>query len=246
MFQQTYVLAVVAWTLPYTILRYKIIGGLLLVVMSAWIARWSWYTVTGFLICEFSVFYRQALPQDQAFYPKLMRNKAFRLPYISIPITLISLGTLLKYLWIAILPDKYDNEYVFHADINTAKLLRNINPSTQAYPRYDDWLIATGLFILLELSPRARKFFSYKPLVFTGRLSFSIVLISGTVMMSLGSLIYQYLVEQANITSISTLIGIMFIIMIPISLISSFIWWITVDEASIWISHLFYKFLTTS
>lgn len=229
---------------PYTILKFKIIEGILLVALSAWVASWSWYTITGLLICEFSILYCQLLTLDQTWsftLPKM--DRIIRVPYKAVPLFLILLGTLLKYLWIAILPSKQDNEYVFHADINTAKLLRNINPNTQAYPRYDDYFIAAGFFILLELSPLLRRIFSARPLVILGRLSFSIVLVSGTVMMSLGSLIYQYLVEQANITNISTLTGIMFLIFIPLCIIFAFIWSILVDQTSIKLSHLFFKFL---
>lgn len=244
-FQQTYTLTVVAWIVPYTIFKYKIMGGIFLVALTAWVASWAWYSITGLFICEFSILYRQLLPVDQtvSFHLPKMMDRTIRIPYKAGPIFLILLGTFLKYLWIAILPSKQDDEYVFHADINTAKLLRNNNPSVEAYPRYDNWFIAAGFFILLELSPLLRRCFSARPLVMLGRLSFSIILISGTVMMSLGSLVYQYLVEQANITNISTLTGIMFLIFIPLCLFFSFVWSIVVDQTSIKLSHLFFKFV---
>jgi peptidoglycan/LPS O-acetylase OafA/YrhL len=243
-FQQTYVMTIVAWTLPFLVLRYKAFGSLLLIALSAWVARWSWYTLTGLVICEFSVIHLQTLPQDKAFYVNLpKRRRALRLPYKSIPLALMFLGAFFKYLWIAALPTKINNELVFHADINTARLLRGINPAAQAYPRYDNWLFMTGFFLLLEISPRLQRVFSSRPLVFLARLSFSIVLVSGTVMMSLGSLVYQYLVEHAGITSISTLTGIMFLIFIPLCLIFSLLWSFLVDESSLALSHLFYRFL---
>ncbi|UZJ53604.1 hypothetical protein CBS101457_002924 [Exobasidium rhododendri] len=243
-FQQTYVLAVVAWTLPYLILKYKIVASLLVVALSAWVARWSWYTLTGFVICEFSVVHRQALPQDKAFHLHLPGVKdEVRLPYTAIPLALILLGTILKYLWIAALPSKINNELVFHASINTAKLLRNIDPSKQAYPRYDNWILFTGFLILLELSPRLQAIFSVRPLVLLGRLSFSIVLISGTVMMSLGSLVYQYLVEQAGIANASTLTGVMFLIFVPLCLLFALIWSTLIDQTSLWLSRKFFQFL---
>jgi hypothetical protein len=244
MFQQTYVLTVIAWTLPFTILRYKIIGGLLFIALSAWVATWSWYTITGLVICEFSVVHKQALPEDKRFTLRLRGGKhTLKISYNIIPYALILLGVVFRYLWIAAIPSKYDNEFVFHADINTGKLLRDVDPNKQAIPRYDNWLLITGFFILLELSPRLQSLFSRKPLVFMGRLAFSIILISATVMMSLGSLVYQYLVEQAGIESISTLTGVMFLIFIPLCLIFSFIWYLVVDEAFLRLSHLFYLFL---
>lgn len=240
MFQQTYVLTVVAWTLPYTVLKYKVIGGLLFVVLSAWVARWSWYTVTGLLLCEFSVLHRQTLPQDQVF---VLRGR--RIPYSTVPVGMMLLGAFFKYLWIAALPSKQDNEYVFHASINTGKLLRNIDPSKEAFPRYDDWLLVAGLFALLELSPRLRAVFALRPLVLLGRLSFSIILVSATVMMSLGALFYRHLVEQAGITSLATLTGLLFLVLIPLCLICATVWSVTVDQLSLWLSHAFYRFITT-
>lgn len=103
----------------------------------------------------------------------------------------------------------------------------------------------TGFFILIELSPRLQRWFSYRPLVFLGRLSFSIVLTSGIVMMSLGPLIYQHLVLKAGISNISTLTGIMFLITAPLCLVVSFIWAIIIDDNSVKLSHIAYVFLTT-
>lgn len=153
------------------------------------------------------------------------------------------LGIFLKYLWISILPQDYNNEYVFHGSIETGKLLRDVDPNMEALPRYDNWLLITGFFILLELSPKLQHFFTWKPLVLMGRLSFSIILVSGTVMLSLGSLVYQYLVVHAGITSVGALTAVMFVIFVPLCLVCSLLWSVLIDNTSLKLSHSFYSFL---
>ena len=168
-FQQVYVLIVFAWILPYTVLRYKSIGLVGLILVTAWVGRWSWYTLTGLAIAEYSVVYLPILPERGI--PLDRRGQRFLHPWIPAA-ALALLGVFFKYLWAAALPGMADNEIIAHADPNTGKLNHNIDPAITAYPRYDDWLLVTGTLILIELSPRVQAVLSIKPLAYLGRLSF--------------------------------------------------------------------------
>jgi len=240
-FQQTYVMTVVAWTIPFAILRYKVACGIGYILLCAWVGRWSWLTLTGLGICEFSVVHLQALPADKAFY--FGKDKKFRISYKVIPLVFLVLGTFFKYLWIAGFPSAINNEINFHANLNTGKLNYNNEAAIRAWPRYDNWLFATGFFLLLELSPRMQSIFSIKPLVFLARFSFSIIMISTTVMMALGGLLYQHLVLNVGMTNIASLTGIMFLAMVPVGLVSAFIYTMLVDDPSSLFARYTFKFL---
>ncbi len=239
-------MTIAAFVIPYTVMRYKIIAGFGYIILSAWVGSWSWYTLTGLAICEFSVVHRQVLPADKSWMvPLPLGERKVRVSYKVVPLAFILVGTFFRYLWIAALPGAINNEIIFHADLNTARLNTNVNPAQQAVPRWDTWIFMTGLFVLIELSPRLQRILSTKPLVWLGRLSFSIILTSATVMMALGGLIYQHLVETAGITNLAGLTAIMFVILIPLTLLTSAIFAVAVDTSNFYLSHLIFKFMIT-
>ncbi len=119
-----------------------------------------------------------------------------------IPAIFMVLGAMFKYLWIAALPQYYYNDYIGHIDLNTGALNRHWDYNNRAYPRWDDWFLATGLLVFVELSPGLQKFFSSKVFTYFGRLGFSIAMVAGTVMLSVGSMFYHYLVETHGWTSL--------------------------------------------
>jgi len=242
-FQQVYVLTVYAWVLPYVTLKYKAIGITSMIALTAWVGRWSWYTVTGLAIAEFAVVYKQmvmpANPQARRLSIAGLRKDS-KVVFIA-PIIFVLLGVFFKYLWADAFPERAPYEIIAHASQNNAGLNYDTNPNTKAYPRYDNWLLCTGLLLLIELSPRAQRILSWAPLVYLGRLSFSIALISGTIMLSLGSFVYYHLVSNVHITEPATLLAILFAIFVPMSIVSAHIFSFIVDDASLAISRFMFR-----
>ncbi len=76
-----------------------------------------------------------------------------------------------------------------------------------------------------------------------GRLSFSIALTSGTIMLSAGSAIYYQLVTVHGFESYATLTGVMFLIMIPLCLIGAEIFSYVVDDAGLWLARGMFEFV---
>ncbi|PWN53719.1 hypothetical protein IE53DRAFT_383760 [Violaceomyces palustris] len=237
-FQQVYVLIIYAFTLPYTIFRYKNLGSIAMILITAWVGKWSWYTLTGLVIAEYSVVYKQILPAKGL---PIDRKGKKHVPVWLFPTLFTLLGIFFKYLWISILPEKRDAELVAHVNGNTGKLNHNFNSTKYAYPRYDDWLLSMGILMLIEISGKARGFLSWKPFVHLGRLSFSIALISGTIMLSLGSLIFHHLSSNLG-WSINTIVGVEFLILIPLCLVSAEIFSRVVDDASLFIAKVLFNF----
>lgn len=244
-FQQTYVLIILAFTLPYTTMRYKNMGFLLLILATAWVGRFSWYTLTGLLIAEWSTVYLQLLPRSAKGDRRIPINaEGSRSISAYLPgVILTALGVLLKYLWIAAFPAHANAEYVAHVDGNTGKLSYNVDPAVNAYPRYDNWLLATGLLYLLELSPRTQRLLSVKPLVYVGRWAFSIALISGTVMLSLGSLIWHHLTVNLGWTSQAGVLGVLFVTVVPASLVVVEVYARVVDDGAMWGSRWLFRWV---
>ncbi|UZJ55588.1 hypothetical protein CBS101457_004908 [Exobasidium rhododendri] len=243
-FQQTYVMTVYAWVLPFVTLKYKTIGLIAMIAMTAWVGRWSWYTITGLGIAEFAVVYKQLVFPDQAAGGRRLSiyglRKNSKIVWV-VPSVLVLLGVFFKYLWADALPRIAPNEIRAHADLNAAGL-NLVDPLVEAYPRYDNWLLCTGLLLLIEMSPRVQRYLAWKPLAYLGRLSFSIALTSGTIMLSLGSVIYYCLTEALHFTNHATITGILFLIFIPLCLVCAELFSRIVDDASLAISRSFFRF----
>ncbi|SNX86955.1 uncharacterized protein MEPE_05664 [Melanopsichium pennsylvanicum] len=241
-FQQTYVITVYAWVIPFTIFRWKNIGMVTFIILSAWMGRWSWYTLTGLAIAEYSTVYRQLIPVEGI--PLNSEKTKFLNPKL-IPTIFVILGVMFKYLWIAAFPQNYYDEYIGHIDLNTGKLNRHWDYNNVAYPRWDDWLLATGLLVLVELSPALQKFFSSKVLTYFGRLGFSIAMVSGTVMLSIGSLFYSHLTEGLGWTSPAGITAALFFTMVPLSILACDVWSRVVDDSSLAFARGFFHFMRT-
>ncbi|PWY97999.1 hypothetical protein BCV70DRAFT_218839 [Testicularia cyperi] len=241
-FQQTYVLTVYAWILPFTIFRWKNIGLVTLIVLSAWMGRWSWYTLTGLAIAEYSVCYRAVLPEEGI--PLNSEKTKFLNPKL-VPAIFVLLGVVFKYLWIAALPAKFYNELIGHINLNTGMLNHDFEYINIAYPRWDDWFLCTGLVVLVELSPSLQRFFSHGLLRYFGRLAFSIALISGTVMLSLGSLLYSHLTQSLGWSNQAQILAVLFFSMIPLSVVCADIWSRLVDDAAMSFARGIFHFFRT-
>ncbi|CBQ69175.1 conserved hypothetical protein [Sporisorium reilianum SRZ2] len=241
LFQQTYVLIVLAFALPYTVLRYKNLGMLLLVLTTAWVGRFSWYTLTGLLLAEWSTVYLQLLPQGKRI--PVNRAGTRSIPAVLPGALMLGAGVVLKYLWIAALPGAANREVVAHVDGNTGRLNYATDPAATAYPRYDNWLLATGALYLLELSPRAQRVFAAKPLVYVARWAFSIALISGTLMLSLGSLVWAHLTQRLGWTSEAAVLGVLFAVLVPASCVVAEVYSRCMDDVALWMADWLFRWV---
>ncbi|KIS67254.1 uncharacterized protein UMAG_04358 [Mycosarcoma maydis] len=240
LFQQTYVMIILAFTLPFTVLRYKNLGMILLILTTAWVGRFSWYTLTGLLLAEWATVYRQLLPRGRI---PLDRAGVRSLPAYVPGLLFVLLGVMFKYLWIAGLPADANNEIIAHVDGHTGKLNYSTDPASVAYPRYDNWLLATGLLYLVELFPRVQRLLSSRPLVYLGRWAFSISLISGTLMLSLGSLVWHHLTTSLGWTSQAAILAVLFLVLIPSTALLVDAYSRLVDDTTLWFSNWLFKWI---
>ena len=240
LFQQTYVLIVLAFALPYTVLRYKNLGMILLILTTAWVGRFSWFTLTGFLLAEWSTVYLQLLPNKRIpLNAAGTRSVAAWIPGV----VMLAMGAVLKYVWIAAVPAAANREVIAHVNGNTGKLNYGTDPSQVAYPRYDNWLVATALLYLVELSPSIQRLLSAKPLVYVARWAFSIALISGTVMLSLGSLVWFYLSQTLGWQSEAAVLAVLFAVLVPASLVVVEAYSRLFDSGALWAADWLFRWV---
>ncbi|TKY88674.1 hypothetical protein EX895_002305 [Sporisorium graminicola] len=246
LFQQTYVMIILAFALPYTVLRYKNLGMLLLILTTAWVGRFSWYTLTGLLLAEWSTVYLQLLPSGKRLGGKRIPVNGAgtrSIPAFLPGALLLVLGVALKYIWIAALPADANRDIVAHVDGNTGRLNYATDPAATAYPRYDNYLVATGALYLIELSPRLQRIFAARPLVHVGRWAFSIALISGTLMLSLGSLVWFHLTHGLGWTSEAAVLGVLFVILVPASCALAEAYSRVIDDGALYAADWLFKWV---
>ncbi|UZJ56721.1 hypothetical protein CBS101457_006041 [Exobasidium rhododendri] len=217
-FQQTYTCVTLAYILPYTRLHAKIVGYVGFALLCYWVGSWAWYSMTGLLVCEFATVYASIVPSS---FPLRWRKNGSVLCRIPIWVPAVSvclIGVLQKFLWMSF-PSYRDHEYVAHTDILTAGLVRNLDSGITPFPRIDDWMVVTGLLLTVELLPKLQSILDNALLKHVGRLSYSIMLTSGSIYTSLGAYIHNQMVQQHNITNPAALLAILFLSCVPVAIL---------------------------
>lgn len=238
-------MVVFAWCIPYVTLRYKMIGLVGMTILSAWVARWSWYTLTGLTLAELSVVYQQLLSTSGGRIP-LNRRGTVHVRGQVIGVALVLLGAFFKYFWADVLPQLRHRETLFHSSMNAAGLNYDADPFHLAIPRYDDWFVCTGVLLLVEMTPALQRMLSNRLLVHAGKLSFSIALIGGTIMLSAGGPLFYHLTATLGWTDQAKITGVLFAAMIPATLIAAEIYARLVDDSSLWLARGFFHFSIAS
>lgn len=240
-FQQTYTLTTLAYILPYTRLQAKVLGYGGFGLICYWVGSWAWYSITGLCICEFATVYAQVTPSSFPLRWKQGRTLC-RVPLWVPFIAIFFIGVLQKYLWMAF-PSFRDHEYVAHTDILTAGLIRDLNSGTTPFPRIDDWMVVTGLLLTVEVLPSLQSVLDNAVLKHIARLSFFIMLTSGSIYVSLGAYIYNLMQQERNITDVSTLLAIVFFSCVPIAVLVAEAGHWTVDVGCMMASRWLFKWM---
>ncbi|CAD6902281.1 unnamed protein product [Tilletia controversa] len=219
-FRQTYSIMPIAWLMPYTVLKWKAIFLMVFITASWWSGRWVFYSATGLAIAELSVVYLPIMPRSI----NITRSGSIKFWLPLLPLTTLALGIFLKY-YFASMPEHSDF-MTTHVDVVTGRWTQSPNPIYR-HTRLDDYLVAASSLLLLEISPRSvRALFNNFALRWLGRISFALFLTSGTIMLSLGSLIYHHMVHSMGVTDSSKVLAAVFFATVPVSLATAeiFFW----------------------
>lgn len=216
-FQQSFTIYTFSVLLPYSTLSSKLWAFAGFILVTFWLGSWAWYSLTGLVIAELALVYLPLLPK--AGIP-LSRKGTKHLPLWLLPAILLSVGVTLKLLWASI-PSRAHDEYLAHVDVSDGTLNTSFDPNTTPYPRIDDYFVASGAIVLLEVFPAVQNLLDNVVLRHFGRLSYSLYLTAGTVCLSLGSYLYVYLKDQKKWEDESGVLAVLFFTCIPLCLLTA-------------------------
>lgn len=171
-YYQSYTVYAFMVILPFTRPGWHLQGLILFGLGSFWFNTWGWYSAGGLLVADVSLnpALRSALMRGM----KVPKGGDFRLPYWTMALLLLLVGTAMKYLWIAAFPRYFNVEINYHPALylQPAGGLGNLDKDLP-YPRLDNFLVVMGTLFALELSQTAQRWISIKPLTVLGGRSMS-------------------------------------------------------------------------
>ena len=152
---QSYTVYIFMVILPYSRPTWHITGLLMFAFGSWWFNSWGWYSATGLFLADIAV----NTPLRTAFFRGWVNQRdTVRMPYWALAMVFLGIGTGLKYMWTAGLPDLY---WSGEAHAHPARYLGGSSfgyfDGTQPYPRMDNWLVIVGILLLIEYSEAAQK-----------------------------------------------------------------------------------------
>jgi hypothetical protein len=169
-YSQSYTTYIAMVILPFTRASWHIQAIAMFSIGSFWFNSWGWYSAAGLFVADVS--------QNHDLRARLSRGikiaESVSFPYWMLAILSVTVGLVMKYLWVAALPQHIRAELALHPSVHLTQglTIRNFNED-QAYARLDDYLIVVGVLFLLEMSSRLRWVFSSKLLVQVGKRSLS-------------------------------------------------------------------------
>jgi hypothetical protein len=169
-YSQSYTTYIAMVILPFTRASWHIQAITMFSIGSFWFNSWGWYSAAGLFVADVS--------QNHDLRARLSRGikitESVSFPYWILAILSVAVGLVMKYLWVAALPQHLRAELALHPSVHLTQglTIRNFNED-QAYARLDDYLIVVGVLFLLEMSSRLRWVFSSKLLVQVGKRSLS-------------------------------------------------------------------------
>jgi hypothetical protein len=168
---QSYTVYIFMVVLPYSRPTWHITGLLMFAFGSWWFNSWGWYSATGLFLADIAI----NPPLRTAFFRGWSNERgSVRMPYWALGMVFLGIGTGLKYMWTAALPQDFWNG---EAHAHPARYLGGssfgYSDGTQPYPRMDNWLVIVGLMMLVEYSEVAQKILGSKPFKLVGRRALS-------------------------------------------------------------------------
>jgi hypothetical protein len=168
---QSYTVYIFMVVLPYSRPAWHVTGLLMFAFGSWWFNSWGWYSATGLFLADVAI----NPPLRTAFFRGYTNQSgSVRIPYWTLAMIFLGIGTGLKYMWTAALPDLF---WSGESHAHPARYLGGSSfgyfDGTQPYPRMDNWMVIVGLMLLIEYSEMAQKILGSKPFKLVGRRALS-------------------------------------------------------------------------
>ena len=169
-YSQSYTTYIAMVILPFTRASWHVQAITMFSIGSFWFNSWGWYSAAGLFSADVS--HNHDLRARLGRGMKISESVSF--PYWILAFLSVVAGLVMKYLWVAALPQHLRAELALHPSLHLTQGLttRNFNKD-QAYARLDDYLIVVGILFLFEMSSHLRSVFSSRLLVQVGKRSLS-------------------------------------------------------------------------
>ncbi|KAH0386129.1 hypothetical protein KCU92_g2911, partial [Aureobasidium melanogenum] len=239
---QSYTVYIFMVILPFSRPSWHIIGLLMFAFGSWWFNSWGWYSATGLFLADVAI---NPPLRTALFRGWSNESGSVRMPYWALAYVFLAVGTGLKYMWIAGLPDLFwSGEAHAHPSRYLGGSSFGYADGTQPYPRMDDWLVIVGILLLIEFSETTKRVLSNKACKAIGKRSLSYYLVSTILMYTAGIKIFLYCNVSHGYTSASAK-AVAFFLVLPCSIIGGEIFHRAIDKPAVWASHAFFDWTRT-
>ncbi|KAI5197059.1 hypothetical protein AUEXF2481DRAFT_82287 [Aureobasidium subglaciale EXF-2481] len=239
---QSYTVYIFMVILPYSRPSWHVTGLLMFAFGSWWFNSWGWYSATGLFLADVAI---NPPLRTALFRGWSNESGSVRMPYWSLAVVFLGIGTGLKYMWTAGLDQLY---WSGEAHAHPARYLGGSSfgyfDGKQPYPRMDNWLVIVGLLVLLEFSEAGKKILGSKIFKTIGRRSLSYYLVSTLLMYTAGIKIFLYCYNNAGYTPASSK-AVAFFVVLPASIIAGEIFHWAIDKPAVWAGHAVYAWTRT-
>nr|POF21103.1 hypothetical protein CFP56_66517 [Quercus suber] len=156
--------------LPFTRPTWHFSGLTLFALGSFWYASWGWYSATGLFLADVAC----NVDLNRRFKLGFRVRGDVRCPAWVLGALMTTIGVALKYAFVVV-PQYADSLLVLHPFLDLSETTsRSVYIANGPYPRLDDWLMITGVLVLVECMPRLQTLLSAPGLVYLGERAFSI------------------------------------------------------------------------
>ncbi|KAI4717449.1 hypothetical protein E4T48_06333 [Aureobasidium sp. EXF-10727] len=231
---QSYTVYIFMVVLPYSRPSWHVTGLLMFAFGSWWFNSWGWYSATGLFLADVAV---NPPLRTALFRGYSNESGSVRMPYWSLAVLMLGIGTGLKYMWTAGLDNLY---WSGESHAHPARYLGGSSfgyfDGTQPYPRMDNWLVIVGILLLVEFSEVTKTILSSKPFKAVGRRSLSYFLVSTLLMYTAGVKLFLYCNVSAGLSSASAK-AVAFFVVLPASILCGELWHWAIDKPATWAGH---------
>ncbi|CAD0094269.1 unnamed protein product [Aureobasidium vineae] len=249
---QSYTVYIFMVVLPYSRPSWHVTGLLMFAFGSWWFNSWGWYSATGLFLADVAV---NPPLRTAMFRGYSNESGSVRMPYWSLAVLMLGIGTGLKYMWTAGLDNLY---WSGESHAHPARYLGGSSfgyfDGTQPYPRMDNWLVIVGILLLVEFSEVTKSILSSKPLKTVGRRSLSkppflhcfmepllivsqaYFLVSTLLMYTAGIKLFLYCNVSAGLSSAAAK-AVAFFVVLPASILCGELFHWAIDKPAVWAGH---------
>ncbi|KAI4743065.1 hypothetical protein E4T50_06542 [Aureobasidium sp. EXF-12298] len=240
-YSQSYTTYIAMVILPFTRASWHVQAVTMFSIGSFWFNSWGWYSAAGLFVADVS--------QNHDLRARLGRgikiSESVSFPYWILAILSVAVGLVMKYLWVAALPQHIRAELALHPSLHlTQGVTTHTFSKDQAYARLDDYLIVVGVLFLFETSRRMRSVFSSRLLVQVGKRSLSIYVAQSLMLYVVSLRVFVALhvlknmsVASANIVAFISYLGL------TAAFAEAFYW--TIERTSIWLARSLFEWSRT-